>query len=107
MKNKKQIQAILKLQEIIRPEDTLTIVLHSVASSGMSRKMSVLHPVNGEIKILNWMVVLATGHKLDKNGHIIVRGCGMDMLFALNDDIKRTLYPKIHYTKMSSYQSVV
>ena len=85
-------------REILReyfPRDSrvTTLVLH-VSQSGMSRAIAVLgvddqgDPIN-----VSWLVARATGQPLhSRHIGVTVRGCGMDMGFALVYDLAATLY---------------
>jgi hypothetical protein len=103
-----QQDAINYLKSIIKPKTQFYINLHSVSSTGMSRKMSayVIGKVdyydykNGEsvkkkkndLIRLNWYLKKAGIVDLDKNGNIIMKGCGIDMLMEVVCRTKQELY---------------
>lgn len=67
----------------------------TVAKSGMSRTVSVYIPVmvKGDlfIKNISYFVAPITNQKLDKNGNIKLRGCGMDMHCWLVSELAREM----------------
>lgn len=94
-------EAIEKLKEWVKPGDTVYTILDNVSRSGMSRAIRVvlmdckdgrpvdLHP--------NWLVGKALGLRhWKRNGReqdaLVVGGCGMDMGFALVNDLSQVLY---------------
>ena len=62
----------------------IIVNIESVSASGMTRKMNFFF-VNEERKIENITSQIAkmTESGRDKNGCMIVKGCGMDMVFAV------------------------
>ena len=59
--------------------------IKSVSASGMTRKISFYAMGKGykRAMCLNSEISLIAGYKLDKNGYLIVYGCGMDMVFSV------------------------
>ena len=93
MKNKQeQQQAIVDLTNILSDinSDTIYTVIRHVSTSGMQREISVKMIDAGRIIHLDWLVSQALGMKQGKNNGLVIRGCGMDMGFAIVDNIKRT-----------------
>lgn len=84
-----QLNAIKELSAILQdiPTDTIYTVIRHVSSSGMQREISVKMIDSGRIIHLDWLVSTALGKKIGKNNGIVMRGCGMDMGFALVDNI--------------------
>lgn len=83
-----QIKEILK-----KSKYHLFVSQHSVSKSGMTRKLSiyantkqnVMTNLTGDVaKILGWT--------LDKNGFLVVSGCGMDMHFHTIYTLSCALY---------------
>lgn len=68
--------------------------LLSVSSSGMSRRISVLACVGGQVRRMDDAVALVIGRTVSDKGGISVGGCGMDMGFSLAYSLGRALYPK-------------
>ena len=100
---KKQIEA-LELKEDSKEVKKLLrkgrykvygIVTH-VASSGMSRHIDFYVALEaGEIRCINHYIKKLAGYGYARNSHsILVSGCGMDMVFAVVDDLSRVLYKK-------------
>jgi hypothetical protein len=80
--DRNKADALAHLHEILQPGSTVyTQVLH-VSRSGMQREVSC-HIVlrDGSIGQITHTVADAIGHRLGKNGGIMMGGCGMDMCF--------------------------
>lgn len=71
----------LRLIEKIRGKKIIVNVA-SVSKSGMTRKMDFYIYDDGLIKI-NHIISDIADYNCDKNGRIIVGGCGMDMIFSV------------------------
>lgn len=101
------------LRELIKPGDTVYTCLRSVSASGMSRQISVhiaivelrsVTPKEGETRKNKKVVVIrdVSGfvarildyRQNDRNGALIVGGCGTDMGFHLVYSLARSLYPE-------------
>lgn len=81
---------ILKL---VTPGQTISTLVHSVSSSGMSRRIS-LYIVDGqEIRNIDHWVSVITGYKQSDKGGLVVGGCGMDMGFHLVYTLGALLWP--------------
>lgn len=89
-------EAIEKLRGWIKPGDTVFTILRHCSSSGMSRRISLVATVEGEILDITYWAAQAMGDRM-KDGAIVVGGCGMDMGFALVYSLGRTLYPDGFY----------
>jgi hypothetical protein len=87
-----QLNAINELSTILRdiPSDTIYTVIRHVSTSGMQREISVKMIDSGRIIHLDWLVSIALGKKIGKNNGIVMKGCGMDMGFALVDSINHS-----------------
>jgi len=71
---------------------TLYTKLDSVSRSGMTRKITVLD-IEGETpSYWNYYVSEVLNMKLDKNGSLTVKGCGMDMGFHLIYNLSLALH---------------
>jgi len=72
-------------------------IVHSVASSGMSRKVSLRvmqkSSYGNSFSFLNFnsFAHLVTGDRLDKDHQLIITGCGFDVVWDLNYRICNTL----------------
>ena len=88
-------EAVARLRELLKPGQNVYTVLKHRSASGMSRSIScVVALKNGEILNLDWSIGRALDLKFDqKNGGLIVTGCGMDMGFHLVYNLGRTLWP--------------
>lgn len=105
---KKNINDSVKLlKKLIKKDSEIIVALHSVSTSGMTRKMSIYAIENKRLRYLNHAVSDVTSFKRDKNNHLIVGGCGMDMCFHLTYSIKQSLYPKAKFEELTqSYQLI-
>ena len=83
-----------RLQEMVKPGDTVYTVLRHVSRSGMSRSISVIiHTPEGPSD-MSWAVAKLLGWSFDRrNDGVKVGGCGMDMGFYLVNRLAETLYP--------------
>jgi hypothetical protein len=90
-----QLEAAKELNNILKdiPTDTIYTVIRHVSTSGMQREISVKMIDAGRIIHLDYLVSTATGRKLGKHGGIVMKGCGMDMGFALVDGINHLFSP--------------
>lgn len=90
-----QAEAISRLQDELKPGDTLYTKVEHVSRSGMMRVISVY--VIGEDREpwdISWLVARAIGLKVHQRyGGVTVGGCGMDMGFAVVYNLSRTLFP--------------
>jgi hypothetical protein len=88
-------EAAQELGNILKdiPTDTIYTVIRHVSASGMQREISVKMIDAGRIIHLDYLVSTATGKKLGKHGGIVMKGCGMDMGFALVDQINHWFSP--------------
>lgn len=88
-----------QLREILKPGQTVYTQMHSVSSSGMTRRISVLVGTANDgskgfgIRNLDYLVAVATNNKSSDKGGIIMTGCGMDMGFALVYELGSALWP--------------
>ena len=71
---------------------TIYTALKHYSRSGMSRSISVYVVLHGRIIKLDLLISEVTNRKIDKNnGGVKIGGCGMDMGFALVDDMFSSL----------------
>ena len=91
-KKQDQLNSQKELNNILQDinSDTIYTVLRHVSNSGMQREISVKMIDAGRIIHLDYLVSTALGMKQGKHNGIVVRGCGMDMGFAIVDNMKRT-----------------
>jgi hypothetical protein len=100
-KDCEKMEAIHDLRRLLKPGTTVWTNLRSVSSSGMSRHISV-HTIshgrwNGKpetnLRDISGMVARALGYKQgDRDGALVVGGCGMDMGFHVVYSLSSTLY---------------
>lgn len=94
-KKQEQQDAINELSSILNsiPTDTIYTVLRHVSSSGMSREISVKMIDAGRIIHLDWLVSQALGYRVGKHNGLVVKGCGMDMGFAVVSNLLSACKP--------------
>ena len=79
----------------------------SVSSSGMSRRMRFyIADKDGTIDWITCTVGHLLGMKTDKNGCLLVRGCGMDMCFAMVCNLASVFTRDGYPCKYIGYQRV-
>jgi len=98
-KKQEQQDAIKELSSILNDinSDTIYTVLRHVSSSGMQREISVKMIDAGRIIHLDWLTSQALGYKQGKHNGLVIKGCGMDMGFALVDNLLNTCKPSKHF----------
>lgn len=90
-----QKECVERLREWLRPGDTVCTILRHVSRSRMQRVISpvVLH--DGQAQHLCYSVARALDLAEDEERDgVKVRGCGMDMGFALVYNLAATLWPE-------------
>jgi hypothetical protein len=73
-----------ELKQTIKKAGNYVYVVHkSVSSSGMTRKINLYIKMKGSpsMRMINRDFCEVTGWSMDKDGRVIVHGCGMDMHF--------------------------
>jgi hypothetical protein len=61
----------------------IVCTIDSVSKSGMTRKMNFYFVSSGKLLICSSLIAKIAGYGQDKNGCLIVKGCGMDMVFSV------------------------
>ncbi len=85
------------LLEILKPGDTVTGLVRSVSSSGMSRQIDFYcNDPRGGLRYLSGYIATALDYRRAQSGALIVGGCGMDMIFAVVYDLGRVLFRDAH-----------
>lgn len=65
-------------------EDRQVYVKHGGTSkSGMTRRFKFYTTIKGDIQNITEIIAKISEETLDKNGYIVARGCGMDMVFSV------------------------
>lgn len=120
-RNNEKAEAIATLRKMLKPGQTIYFVVTHVSKSGMSRSIEfyiptwetsseyVHHgsatdrPMSTERRIVRRMAIdkithlfsRVLGYRIDqRNGGIVVGGCGMDMGFHCVYNVGRMLWPK-------------
>lgn len=82
------------LKDLLKPGDTVYTLVTHASSSGMSRSIRVLIVRNNDICDITYDVSRVLGYRVDqKNGGVIVNGCGMDMGFSVVYNLGYRLFP--------------
>lgn len=82
-----------ELLEIVKPGDTVFLILRHVSKSGMQREISAFVMVDGEPRYLNYHAAIILGTRVGKHDGVVVGGCGMDMGFSLVYNLSCALFP--------------
>lgn len=85
--------------------------IQKVSKSGMTRKIDFFLINNGKywpsdslININNWIEQVA-GYSVDKNGCVIVSGCGMDIIFSVLSNFNYAISEIIDGKRTDNYSS--
>ena len=91
-----QADAITKLQALLKPGDTVYVILKHVSRSGMVRTIDpLIVGKDGEIDSIAWLVGRALRERQDHDrGGIVCHGVGMDMGFNLVYCLSYALFPE-------------
>lgn len=88
-------QTKAKLLEWLKPGDTVHTILRHVSSSGMSRRISVIANLpDGPLDISGFVARLLDMRRNEKDGALVVGGCGMDMGFHVVYNLGHALWPQ-------------
>ena len=85
------------LANYIKPEDTILIVIKSVSSSGMCRRMRVM---TSSFSDITYLIADLCDLSMNNTG-LRIQGCGMDMTFWLANHITYCLWDKEEQKKLS------
>ena len=106
-KERKQ-EAEARLKELIQPGDTIYWVVRSVAPSGMSRRIDFYLIKDSHLLFLTTSIADLLGYRYSiddwrcKKG-MLVRGCGMDMIFSVVYDLSMSLFCPEKYDHDKAY----
>ncbi len=99
-KEREQEEARVQLREILKPGDTVTLVLRHTSRSGMYRTIDC-YKIEGntdgtvERMWISRLVATATGNRFDDRKEAVgMSGCGMDMGLALVHELSYVLHGK-------------
>lgn len=87
-----------ELKKVLKPGKTVYVVLRSVSSSGMSRRLSLFVPVRSrehglQMRDITLNAADAMGWS-SRDGELVASGCGMDMGFHAVYCLGEALWPK-------------
>lgn len=93
-----------ELRALIPIKSKVNLLFHSVSASGMSRKFRILAVKEGEILDITYKIAEILNKNVSKKTETItIKGCGMDMAFALAQQIKHALYtPEEHQAELGA-----
>lgn len=83
----------------------VVVVIKSVSSSGMMRKMDFYVIYKNDLVRINGAIERIADYKLDKNGSVIVGGCGMDMIFSVLSNFNYAISTKINKKMTKNYST--
>lgn len=72
----------LKMLESMKDKQ-IVCSIQSVSKSGMTRKMDFYFITDNQLIYCNKLIAEIAGYNRDKKGSLIVKGCGMDMIFSV------------------------
>lgn len=88
-------QAKAHLLTMVKPGDTVHTILRHVSGSGMSRRISFVVMVEGKpVDVSGWVARALDYRRHDRDGSLVVGGCGMDMGFSVVYALGHALFPK-------------
>lgn len=88
-------QAKKQLLKWLKPGSEVCTILKHVSSSGMSRRISVIIVADGNsLDVSGWTATAIGARRSDKDGSIIMGGCGMDMGFSIVYGLGCALWPQ-------------
>jgi hypothetical protein len=93
----KMERAISELNAKLPEGAEVSGIVKQVASSGMSRRIAFLAVVNGRIENISFEIGKALGIRWNDDGSLTVRGCGMNMVFAVVNELEQVLGKKLNY----------
>jgi len=88
-----KIEAIKYLQTIVKPGQTVSVSLVSVARSGLSRRVKLFYTVKGQNLNITACAATILGWHYDGDS-VRVDGCGTDAAFQVVYHLSSALYPK-------------
>lgn len=87
-----ELKPIDRLRELVPRGTRVFTILRRAARSGMSREIGLVVMSNGRPLHPNWLACQVLGLRQGDRDGIVVRGCGMDMGFAVVTDLAQALY---------------
>ncbi len=88
-----QARSLTMLRDWLKPGDTVYTMLGHVSASGMSRNIIPFVIRGGEPVNIGGMVSNIQGRKWNNDGSVTIKGCGMDMGFALVYELSQAIFP--------------
>lgn len=83
-----------RLRKVLPEGGTVWCLVTGVASSGMSRSILPMIVDDGRIRPIGYEVAHICGLRRLESGAVHIRGCGMDMTWALVNELAFRLYGK-------------
>lgn len=95
-----------KIKTLLKYRGKRVVVnIKSVSRSGMTRKMDFYVLYKNDLVRINGAIEDIAGYKLDKNGAVIVGGCGMDMVFSVLSNFNYAISTKINKKMTKNYST--
>lgn len=100
IRDEDKAMALKTLRKALKPGQTIYFVVTHVARSGMQRSIEFYVPTMNRgrglmISKITWELSHVLGYRVDqKNGGLVVGGCGMDMGFHCVYTLGHKLWPK-------------
>lgn len=104
-KAQQHVDALIWLEENIKPGTTIYTTLVKVSANGMSRHIKTAIILNNEIVDIGYHVAKALNYRLAKhnNWSIVVQGCGKDMGYHIVNSLSVKLFCKDGYNHDGAY----
>lgn len=83
----------------------IVVVIKTVSKSGMMRKMDFYVIYKNDLVRINGAIEDIADYKLDRNGSVIVSGCGMDMVFSVLSNFNYAISTKINKKMTKNYST--
>lgn len=80
------------LNKFLKEDMQVYTTVHSVAASGMSRKMSLYIVHDDGIMNITFWVAAVLGLKMDSDHKLTISGCGMDMGWKIVNDLSYRIF---------------
>ncbi len=81
-----------KLQEWLKPGDTVFTILRHVSQSGMLRRVQPIIFKDNQPLWIGYSAAAVADLPLDKNGNIVVKGCGFDAAASVVESLSWHLF---------------
>jgi hypothetical protein len=92
------------VRQWVKPGETVSVILVSVALSGLSRRVRLLVTAKGQTREISRAASIILGWHYDGDS-VRVDGCGTDAAFQIVYELSRCLYPKGYKVPKGQYRN--